>query len=64
MCLRQGRLLPGREIVPELIRENLEPYYAALRAADLPWEAGHFNVSELAAYLEGLLIKQLIDADD
>src|ERR1700685_1533002 len=64
MCLRQGRLLPGRKIVPERIRENREPYYAALRAADLQWEAGHFNVSELAAYLEGLLIKQLIDADD
>lgn len=64
MCLRQRRLLPGRKIVPERIRENLEPYYAALRAADHQWEAGHFNVSELAAYLEGLLIKQLIDADD
>lgn len=60
-CLRQGRLLGGRRIVPERIRENRSPYYAALRAADEAWDAGHLDISELAAYLEQLLKGQLLD---
>jgi len=63
MCMRQNRLLPGKKIVPERIRENREPYYAALKAADRAWDQSHFDVSELSAYLEKLLIQQLIDAD-
>lgn len=62
MCLRQGTLLPGKNIVPERIRENREPYYAALRAADRHWENGDFNVDELAAYLAEALADQLRDA--
>jgi Fic family protein len=62
ICLKQGRLLPGRKIVPERIRENREPYYAALRAADKAWDQGHFDVSELAEYLAGLLKAQLSEA--
>ncbi|WP_174286577.1 Fic family protein [Sphingomonas bacterium] len=61
ICMKAGGLLPGRKIVPERIRENREPYYAALRAADRHWEDGDFDVSELAAYLEGLLKAQLED---
>jgi len=34
LCTRTGVLLPGKRIVPERIRDNREPYYAALRAAD------------------------------
>ena len=34
LCMRQGRLLPGHKIVPERIRDNRQPYYEALRAAD------------------------------
>jgi Fic family protein len=63
LCMRQGRLLPGRKIVPERIRENREPYYAALRDADQQWNEGHFNVSKLAEYLEGLLTGQLTESD-
>ncbi len=59
ICMKQGRLLPGTKIVPERIRENRAPYVAALRAADRAWEEGHFDVSELAAYLGGLLKAQL-----
>jgi Fic/DOC family len=62
ICMKQGRLLPGRKIVPERIRENRDPYYAALKAADKAWDAGHFNVNELANYLAGLLKDQLADA--
>ena len=61
MCARYGALLPGKKIVPERIRENRDPYYAALQVADRQWEAGHFDVSALAVYLEGLLTAQLSD---
>lgn len=61
MCMKQERLLPGNKIVPERIRENREPYYAALQAADRAWDEGHFDVSELAAYLSGLLLAQLTE---
>jgi len=61
MCLRQGQLLPGSKIVPERIRENREPYYNALRAADKAWEKGHFDVTKLADYLQDLLEDQLKD---
>lgn len=59
ICLRHGQLLPGEKIVPERIREDRTPYYAALRAADQAWADGHFNVSELTTYLGELLKAQL-----
>jgi len=62
ICLRQRKLLPGKKIVPERIRENRGAYYAALREADRYWADGHFNVDALAAYLAGLLTEQLLDA--
>ena len=61
ICLKAGALLPGKKIVPERIRENRQPYYDALRAADRHWEQGDFNVSELSHYLGKLLIDQLSD---
>jgi Fic family protein len=62
MCVRQGTLLPGKKIVPERIRENRQPYYDALQAADRHWADGEFNVQELAEYLAGLLADQLREA--
>lgn len=59
ICLRQGRLLPGRTMVPERIRENREPYYQALKAADRAWVEGRLDVAALAKYLQDLLIAQL-----
>jgi len=61
MCVRHGALLPGKKTVPERIRENRQPYYAALQAADRHWHDGDFNVDELAGYLAGLLGDQLRD---
>ena len=61
ICLKFGTLLPGKKIVPERIRENRDPYYAALQAADRKWDEGDFDVSELANYLNKLLIEQLSD---
>jgi Fic family protein len=62
ICMRHGMLLPGKKIVPERIREDREPYYAALRSADRAWAKGHFDVSELAGYLSDLLKAQLEEA--
>jgi Fic family protein len=61
ICMRHSLLLPGKKIVPERIREDREPYYAALRSADRAWAEGHFDVSELAGYLSDLLKAQLWD---
>ena len=62
ICLKHGGLLPGKKIVPERIRDNRQPYYAALQAADRHWEQGEFNVDEIADYLAGLLEDQLQSA--
>lgn len=59
MCLRYGDIIPGSKIVPERIRENRTPYYAALKSADNAWAHGHFDQSELDIYLQGLLFEQL-----
>jgi Fic family protein len=61
ISLKYGDLLPGRKTVPERIRENRLPYYAALQAADRAWDGGHFDVSELSAYLTQLVKDQLLD---
>jgi Fic family protein len=63
LCVRQGRLLPGNKIVPERIRENRGPYYAALQDADRHWNEGHFDVSKLAEYLQELLVGQLSESE-
>ena len=62
ICLKYGQLLPGKKIVPERIREDRAPYYAALRSADVAFSKGNFDVSELASYLGGLLVGQLSEA--
>jgi Fic family protein len=59
LCVRSGTLLPGRKIVPERIREERQPYYDALRAADLAWHEGNLDVSVMDAYLARLLSAQL-----
>lgn len=62
LCMKQGRLLPGKRIVPELIRDDREPYYEALQAADAAWDAGDLDVSVLAIYRARLLKEQLADS--
>jgi Fic family protein len=58
LCARGGALLGGSKIVPERIRENRKPYVAALRAADAAWNSGHFDLSEMEAYLAKLAAEQ------
>jgi fido (protein-threonine AMPylation protein) len=59
MCLRYGDMIPGRTIVPELIRNDRTPYYSALKQADKAWSEGHFDQRDLDTYLQGLLLQQL-----
>ncbi len=61
ISLKHGAILPGRKIVPERIRESRSPYRAALQSADRAWADGHFDVSELTNYLQGLLKDQLAE---
>jgi Fic family protein len=62
ICMKHGGLLPGKKIVPERIRENRIPYYAALQAADVAWNNSQLDVGQLATYLGDLLRAQLIEA--
>ena len=62
ICMKHGMLLPGRKIVPERIRENRAPYYAALEGADRACDQGKLDVSVMAKYLEELLKGQLTEA--
>lgn len=63
ICMRHGRLIPGKIIVPERIKQNRQRYYAALQAADRHWSNGQFNVDDLADYLWELLDAQIADAE-
>lgn len=62
LCVRDGRLLPGKKIVPERISETRVPYVEALRAADQAWSQGNLNLSAMEAYLAGLMADQLREA--
>jgi len=63
LSLKQGKILQGKKIVPERIRDDRKPYYDALREADVAWAQGHFNVSSLDAYLQKLFLQQIKNAD-
>jgi hypothetical protein len=61
LCLKYSMWLPGKEIIPKLIRENRTPYYAALHAADDHYlnTQGGIDVAAVENYLQDLLVKQL-----
>ncbi len=61
LCVRGGALLGGKKIIPELIRENREPYVKALIAADRKWDNGDFDLSEMESYLARLALQQASD---
>ncbi len=54
-------LLPGSKIVPERIKENRQPYYDALRAADTAWDNGNLDISVMENYLAALVQAQLTE---
>lgn len=61
LCVRAGGLIGGRRTVPERIRDDREPYYAALKAADIAWEAGNLDVLVMEDYLAHLVEQQVQD---
>jgi len=56
-----GYRLPGSLTIPELIADNKKPYYDALEAADVAFDNGAVDVSEMENLLDGLLAKQLME---
>jgi hypothetical protein len=62
ICARTGKLLRGRKIVPERIREDRKPYYKALKECDIAWEAGRLDLSMMEDYLASLIQAQLEDS--
>jgi hypothetical protein len=60
--MKQGKILGGKKTIPERISENRDPYIAGLRAADLAYDKGQYDITELAKYLGELLRGQLSDA--
>lgn len=59
LCAKLNLLLPGNNIIPQQIRNNRSPYYAALSAADKAHNTGEFDLSALESYLSELLTNQL-----
>ena len=55
--MKAQRLLPGRRIVPERIRENRAPCYEALQSADQAREQGRYNITDLTQYLDSLSVR-------
>jgi len=62
LCARGGALLPGKQILPDRIRETRAAYEAALKAADLAWEEGNLDFNVMEDYLAGLVNAQLDSA--
>jgi Fic family protein len=62
ICAKLNMLLPGKNIIPQQIRANRSPYYAALASADEAHKnAGSVDVSAMEKYLSNLLTVQLTD---
>jgi fido (protein-threonine AMPylation protein) len=63
LCLSAGGWLPGKTILPELIRRERDEYVKALQAADESLKQGKLDLSVLHALLERLMREQLNSAD-
>ena len=62
LCLRLGFTLPAAEKnIPELIVENRDPYYLALREADAAWGSGSLDLSSMESLISDLLAVQLVE---
>lgn len=62
LCVRTGTLLPGKKILPELIRENRDGYEKALKFADEAWDEGDLDFTAVEEYLAPLVNEQLESA--
>lgn len=61
LCVRLGLKLPFESSVPEQITNNRDPYYAALEKADLAFDNGKVDVSDMEVLLGDMLAKQLLN---
>ena len=61
LCLKNGALLHGKTIIPELLRkpDNKDKYREALRESDEAAKEGQLNLSSVVALLNELLLEQL-----
>lgn len=59
LCLHVGQLLPGKTILPELIKRERPRYVNALRTADQSFAAGGLDLSDLHALLSDLIYEQI-----
>ena len=64
LCARAGFRLPGEKIIPDLIVEDRDPYYEALRHADKAWETGQLDLSMMEDLMSNLLAKQLVSVHE
>jgi Fic family protein len=61
LCLRIGFTLPaGEKTIPELIIENRNPYYDALKQSDAAWEIGALDICAMEKLVSDLLAIQLV----
>ena len=60
LSAKLGFVLPGTKTIPELIVDNREPYYRALRKADEEWAKGTLDTSDMEDLMASLLAKQLV----
>lgn len=63
LCVKLGGWLPGKTILPELIRRERPVYVQALQAADQSYANGNLDLKELHALLSKLLQEQINGAD-
>lgn len=59
LCLKNGGWLPGKVILPELIKRERDAYVAALQKADKSIATGNLDLSELHNLVSGLLKEQI-----
>lgn len=63
LCVKLGGWLPGKTILPELIRRERDIYVQALQAADQSFANGNLDLEELHALLSKLLQEQINGAE-
>jgi Fic family protein len=59
LCVRQGGLLKGDVILPELLRRNRDEYVAGLKAVDASLATGNLDLSPLHAVVARLVAEQI-----
>lgn len=64
LCVRAGQWLPGRVILPALIRRERDRYVQALAQVDQSFASGHFDLTPLHGLLSELIEEQLRDVPE